>query len=104
MGLGMGEQTSSVERSTLDEQILQLLTEIVAGHHSFLGERDGVAVVSDAGVADLGIDSIDLSYVFAFAERQYGAAFDNNDLAASQYGTVSDLMETVWSRVTRGHD
>jgi acyl carrier protein len=94
----------STSKEAVVEDIVNLLNEIVSGRDSFLDEDDNsIDVNQDVAVADLGVDSIDLSYVFSFAERTYDITFDNADLSASQYGTIGTLIDTVWSRIESRH-
>jgi acyl carrier protein len=96
------EHAGTLDRLILDEQIVRLLLEIATQDRAVLG-GDPVDISTESTIADIGIDSIGLSYVFAFAEREYGASFDNNDLDIRNYPTVADLTEKVWSRVASGH-
>jgi acyl carrier protein len=50
-------------------------------------------------LADLGVDSISIAFVFAHFEKLHDVAFDNDELNPRQYETVRDLSGVVERRV-----
>lgn len=87
----MSEQPGPEPTGDLRKQICELLTEL-AGDPS-------VTAQESTSIADLNLDSMALSYVFAFVERQHGVQFDNDELDADRYGSVAALCDRVEAKV-----
>ncbi|MBQ0983214.1 acyl carrier protein [Streptomyces sp. F63] len=66
-----------------------------------LEQRDSVTetVTPEIGLADLGVDSIDLVYLLTSFERTDDAEFEDTDFDLGRYGTVSDLAGTIATRI-----
>jgi hypothetical protein len=78
-------QSGNPDPIALRQQVLEVLSELSSGQ----------AVSEGTEIATLDLDSMSLSYVFAVAERQYGATFDNDDLVVGRYATASDVCDKV---------
>ncbi|MGY5125801.1 acyl carrier protein [Streptomyces nigrescens] len=57
------------------------------------------AVTPTAPMADLGLDSITLAYVFTYFERKHDLTFENGDIDPTRYTTVGELVEAIARRV-----
>lgn len=68
---------------------------------TLLGQRDSVTetVTPEVGLADLGVDSIDLVYLLTSFERTDDAEFEDTDFDLGRYGTVRDLAGTIATRI-----
>ena len=50
-------------------------------------------------IATLDIDSLLLSYVFAYFERACGVEFNDDDLLIGRYVTIGDLCDAISARI-----
>lgn len=61
---------------------------------------DRANAVTDADLmADLGLDSITLAYVFTHFERKHDLTFENDDIDPMRYTTVGELVDAITVRL-----
>jgi acyl carrier protein len=70
-----------------------------------LCERLGLAggdLVLEATLEEIGIDSVELAFVFSYFERDTGLIFDDAEIDVSRYTALGDLAEVLAAKVARG--
>lgn len=70
---------------------------------SLLCERldlDPAELQPDASLEDLGIDSVELAFVFSCFERDTGLDFEDAEIDVSRYGTVGGVVRTLTAKVS----
>ncbi len=75
-----------------DKEVLDRVIELIAQR----GDRN---VSAQDDIAGLGLDSIDVVYILSSFERSHEAEFEDADFDQTGYGTVSDLAETIRTRI-----
>ncbi len=54
----------------------------------------------DTVLQDVGIDSVELAFVFSYFERDTGVCFDDADVDVSLYKTIGSVSDLLIARLT----
>jgi acyl carrier protein len=57
-----------------------------------------------SALEDLGIDSVELAFVFSYFERDTGFDFEDAEVDVARYGTVGELADLLAARISRPWD
>jgi acyl carrier protein len=56
----------------------------------------------EATLEDIGIDSVELAFVFSYFERDTGLSFDDAEVDVSRYKAIRDIAEVLSAKIARG--
>lgn len=58
----------------------------------------------DASLEELGLDSVELAFVFSYFERDTGLAFDDAEVDVSRYGTLGGVADVLAEKMAGAGD
>lgn len=58
----------------------------------------------DASLEELGLDSVELAFIFSHFERDTGLNFDDAEVDVSRYGTLGSVADVLAAKVASAAD
>jgi acyl carrier protein len=78
--------------------IPERLRQLLCGRLGLAGEDLG----PEATLEDIGIDSVELAFIFSYFERDTGLSFDDAEVDVSRYKAVGDIAEVLSAKIAKG--
>ncbi len=58
----------------------------------------------EASLEELGLDSVELAFIFSYFERDTGLAFDDAEVDVSRYGTLGGVADVLAEKLAGAGD
>jgi acyl carrier protein len=84
----------------MDDQydIPERLRQLLCDRLGLAGEDLGL----EATLEDVGMDSVELAFVFSYFERDTGLSFDDAEVDVSRYKAIGDIAEVLAAKLAMG--